>query len=802
MNPRKARPRWLRLGLWALSVLSFWCLAGTVVLTVMYLLFADEIPALPEFEAYTPPLTTRVHSRSGLLVGEFASQRREVVRVHKVPRRLVQAFLAAEDERFFSHGGIDPWGVLRAFIKNAIPGGSLQGGSTITQQVAKSFVGSDRTLVRKYKEGVLALRMEEKYTKEQILHLYLHEINLGNGSHGVQAASLNHFHKNVWDLSLPEMALLAALPQGPERRNPVTRPDRAKARRDWVLSRMHEEGFISESEMRKAQAAPLLAHRLVNPFKKVAPWFTEEVRRTLQERYGAAGLNEGGLVVETTLDVDWQHAAQRAMARGLEKVDRRQGYRGAHEHLDEEQRKEFLARLAAAEPAEVFPALVTAVDKQVVKVDTGHERGVLKLDKMRWARKPDPTVYVSSPSAAVKDARRVLRPGDVIMVRNVSSGEKQPPAFELVQPTGVQGALLSFEPALGYVRALIGGSDFSASEFNRATQACRQPGSTFKPLYYSLAIDKHDFSPATQLLDSPVVYDDPETGRYKPRNPSRDFKGFVTVHTALVNSMAVPSIKVLESVGVAPAIEWAMRLGITTELRPEVGLALGSSCVTPWDLSRAYAVFMLRGEKPDFHFIRKVTDRHGRVLLNHTSHLDPFQPWDEKFDRAYDRLASPPERVMSPQSSFLVTHLLKGVATRGTGARASRLKKPVAGKTGTTNDSADTWFLGFTRDVLTCVWVGNDSPANPLSRGEDGGRTALPIWLAYMQDALAGRPQGEFTPPDGITFARMDPLTGELASPGSPGSVLEAFKSGDTPRDPATDPDPADTRSLLDPGMF
>jgi len=463
------------------------------------------------------------------------------------------------------------------------------------------------------------------------------------------------------------------------------------------------------------------------------------------------------------------------------------------------------------------PAVVEQVKENYAWVAAGHTRCFLPIFGMRWARKPNPTVHYKSAAARVQDIRKVLAVGDLILVRRADAKALlagEPPAMKKILPTaeagkaeavivaleqipGVQGALASVEPALGYLKAMIGGYNFADSEFNRVLQACRQPGSCFKPVHYSLAIEEHDYNPATIIIDSAIVYDDPENqNRWKPENYERDFKGKVTVHTALVNSMNVPSIKVLDAVGIKEDIAWAHKLGITTGLREELGLALGSSCVKPWDMVQVYSVFNQGGRKPKLHLIRKVTDRFGRVLLNRTSHEDPWQAWDEKFDRAYDRLANPWPRLLSAQSNYILTHLLQGVATRGTGARAKRLGKPAAGKTGTTNDSADAWFMGFTHDVVTGVWVGHDEPKDPLGRGETGSRAALPIWLDFMQQVLADRPQDDFDVPEGITFARIDPLSGLLARPDTPQSVLEAFKKDEQPKEfmPAKD--------VVKPGQF
>jgi penicillin-binding protein 1A len=346
----------------------------------------------------------------------------------------------------------------------------------------------------------------------------------------------------------------------------------------------------------------------------------------------------------------------------------------------------------------------------------------------------------------------------------------------------MQGALVSVEPSLGYVRSIIGGYNFQDSEFNRVLQACRQPGSAFKPLHYSLAIESKNFNPATVIVDSAVVYDDPDNEkRWKPENFDADFKGPVTVHTALVKSMNLPAIKVLDAVGVTEAINWDHKLGITTPLAPELGLALGASCVKPWDLLQAYAVFNQGGFKTTSHFIRKVIDRYGRVLLNHTSYLDPYQTWDERFDRAYDRVADPPVRLISAESNYVLLSLLKAVCLYGTGAGAQTIHKPVAGKTGTTNKSADAWFVGFTHDVISLAWIGHDDPKDPLGIVETGSHTVVPIWANYMGRILAHRPQADFEIPKNITFAQIDPDTGYLARPDAPRSVQAAFKDGEQP---------------------
>jgi penicillin-binding protein 1A len=820
----RARSRWLRLLLWLGACLGLWIGGGMLGIFTLYLLVKDSVPEPPELEQYTPPITTRVFDQTGILVGEFAVERRDVVPAEAVPRKLVEALIASEDDRFFEHGGIDPLGILRAAIKNLQAGRIVQGGSTLTQQVAKSLIGREKTFTRKFKEAILARRLETKFSKEQILYLYLNQIYLGHGSYGVQAAARNYFHKNVWDLTLPEMATLAGLPQAPSDYDPVDAPAAAKERRAYVLARMREVGAITPEEEASAARQPIEAFPIPDIFRQRAPYYTEEVRRELSKRYGAEGVYEAGLNVETGLDLDWQRAAEEVLQPAIRALDLRQGFRGPLYHFDSDGKKaDFLAAverqlaqsddLAAGRPV---LAVVDEVQENLVRISVGTSvRGIIPVFGMRWARTPDPT---KSPTYnKITDCRKVLKTGDVILARKVepeSLLEGEPPGsrkllpegqpvFALTQIPGVQGALMTAEPESGYVRAILGGYSFDDSEFNRILQACRQPGSAMKPIIYSLAISQGKINPATVFMDSAEVYDDPENEtRWKPDNFDAESKGKVTVHTALVNSMNRVAIKVMrvcgdgESDAIARVIDWAKRLGITTGLKQELGLALGSSCVKPWDLIRAYAVFNRGGREAQFSFIRKVTDRFGRVLLNRTSWLDPFQSWDEKFDRAYDRLRRPPRRLIDADSAYVMTHLMYGVTQRGTAYLVRGLGKPAAGKTGTTNDSTDAWFIGFTRDVITGVWLGYDSPATPLGPFETGARTAVPLWLKYTQRILAQRPQKDFDVPPGITFARIDAATGLLARPDMPNSVLEAFKRGDEPKEftPAKD--------LARPGAF
>lgn len=615
-NPETKRPLPLRIAIWIAVSLVGLVVLGFVGFWILYAIVTYDVPDLDSIEEYNPPLTTRVFSQSGIVLAEFAVERRDVVPSSRIPPKLVQAFVASEDDNFFNHVGIDLMGIVRAAIKNMRAGRIVQGGSTITQQVAKSFVGREKTYTRKIKEAVLALGLESELSKEEILYLYLNQIYLGHGSYGVQAAARNYFRKNVWELDMGQMTTLAGLPQAPSLYDPVTRPEAALQRRRYVLERMQNVGYMDEHKAQEVLASPIDAKPIVDIFRQRAPYFTEIVRRQLQEKYETEGVYEAGLKVETTVDMDWQHSAQLAINRGLRQVDHRQGYRGALINIrKKDEVVEFLTavqqQLPDGEIPEDMPVLayVKKVAKNVVRLAIGHNRAVLPVMGMRWARRPDPTVHFKSEEARVQDARRVLKPGDVIVVQKVipdvlMGGE--PPEMrrflpkneelavvKLDQIPAVQGALLSVEPRMGYVKAIIGGYNFSDSEFNRVLQACRQPGSSFKPIHYSLAIEEKGYNPSTILLDTAVIYDDPEhQNRWKPENFGSDFKGQVTLHTALTNSMNVPSIKVMTAVGIRRAIKWARKLGITTPLRKELGLALGSSCVKPWDLTKVYSVLI------------------------------------------------------------------------------------------------------------------------------------------------------------------------------------------------------------------
>jgi penicillin-binding protein 1A len=808
------RPLSRRAAKWALFVAIGAANAALAAAIAGYVHFSRGLPELPTVESYRPPIVTEAISEDGQVAGEFFEERRKVVPYERIPRRVIQAFIASEDKNFFEHSGVDWLGTLRAAVNTYVLRRKVQGGSSLTQQSAKAILisaegfeaGTKRALSRKIREFILSKRLERAFTKEQILWMYLNGVYLGHHSYGVQSAAENYFRKNVEDLTLEEAALLAGLPQAPSRYSPFSHPESAKDRRRYVLRRMHEEGMITADERRRAEEAEVKVHGLDDVFRETAPFYVEQVRRQIVDRYGNDRLLHDGLRVEMAMDLEKQRAAQSAMLAGLMEVDHRQGFYGPVTHVEGEERRALAARLARAWPAgslaigDYCVGVVDRVDDRagIAAVAVGAQEGVLPLSGMRWARKPNPEVWY--PASAVTRVSSALSPGDVVVLRRVERKElvrreqefgggkaKDIPEAELLfaleQDPKLQGALVAVDPWSGYVLSMVGGYDFDASEFNRAFQACRQPGSAFKPIVYSAAIEKLDFTPATILTDAPIVFRDEENS-WKPQNYGEDFKGDVTVRTALVNSMNIPAVKTAEALankfGIQVLADWAKQLGITTPVKLELGSALGSSCVNLWELTNVYALFARYGEKRPSTFVKRVLDRDGNLLEDHSDWRDAWVPLSTRLGAAYAELARPREQAMDPRTAYITVSLLREVATVGTGARARELDKPAAGKTGTTNDSFDTWFMGFTHDLATGVWLGYDVNETPLARYETGGKAALPIWLDYMKAALRGRPQPEWEPPEGIVKVKIDPETGKAVEGGHRG-VEEPFKDGTQP---------------------
>ncbi|MBP7341443.1 MAG: PBP1A family penicillin-binding protein [Deltaproteobacteria bacterium] len=637
-------------------IVFFVILLVTVGGTAVYYILTLDLPGIDALKDYRPSIASRVLDENDELIDEFFLEDRKMIKIADVPKIAQYAFVAAEDSRFYQHKGFDIQSIFRAMFKNVEAGKIVQGGSTITQQVAKlMYLTPERKYVRKFKEAILSYRIDKYLTKDEILNLYLNQIYLGHGTYGIESASTGYFGKSAKDLTLPEAALLAGLPKAPTTYSPFLYFDRAKQRQIYVLTRMMEEGFITPEQMQQAAAEPLNL-RPMKPKDKVAAYFVEHVRRYVQEKYGGDILYKEGLTIYTTLNLSLQKAARDAVVKGLTEVETRNKY----------------------------------------------EAGL------------------------------------------------------------VQGALYCMDTGTGAIRALVGGRDFAKSEFNRAIQSRRQPGSAFKPLIYTAAFDK-GLNPSTRFVDSPIVFEDPsqEDGLWKPKNFDEKFLGPITMRTALVQSRNVVTVKILQDIGIDYATSYAANMGIESPLSRNLSLALGSSGVTLQELVRAYGVLANGGKKVAPYFIRKIVDRTGNV---------------------FEETKPQAEQVIDPRIAFMTTYVMQDVVESGTGRRVKSIGRPVAGKTGTTNDIRDAWFLGFTPSLITGVWVGFDQEKS-LGRQEVGGRAAAPIWLYFMEKALQGKPVESFPVPEGIVFVKVDSRTGLPASGAGPGTLFECFLDNALPSD-------------------
>ena len=741
------------------------CISGAA----LWYLWSSNLPYIGTLKDYNPPIISTIYSSDGEIIGRFWEEKRIVIPLDQVPKHVIHAFVAAEDSRFFEHRGVDFVGILRALIKNITAGKIEQGGSTITQQVTRSLLlkNTKRTYRRKAREALLSIQIEKNFSKERILFLYLNQIYLGHGAYGIEAAARTYFGKSAQDLDLAEAAMLAGLPQAPARYSPVTHYERAKARQRYVLERMREEGYITKEEEERAYNEPLEILENEEDYFRRAPYFTEYVRQYLLKKYGKARLYKGGLRVYTTLNLKMQEAAQKALKKGLEELDKREGYRGPLRHLEETEVSSYKQELLSKQPLPILmqggkaEALVEKVDDDKSRAELWilGQKAVLPLSEMKWARKPDPKVPYYR--ARVRKVSEVLSPGDVILVRLKKKAIKPFSwVVSLEQEPLVQGALLCMEPGTGKVRAMVGGRDFFVSQFNRAIQARRQPGSAFKPVIYSAALDK-GMSPADVIMDAPFVSDNGEDEKvWKPRNYKGKFFGPTILRTALAKSRNVITVKILRKIGIDYVISYARQLGIQSPLNEDLSLALGSSGLSLLELTRAYCVFANQGFLPKPIFVERVMDRNGEVI-------------EENHPES--------EQVISRQTAYVMTDLLKAVVNEGTGWRVKALHRPAAGKTGTTNDLRDAWFLGYVPQLVTGVWVGYDD-RTPMGKGETGSRAASPIWLYFMKEVLKDTPVEDFAVPEGVVFAKIDAKTGLLASPFSKKTVFQAFREGTEPR--------------------
>lgn len=761
-------------------VLTTLGIIGACGLFGLYIYASADLPSITKVSDYRPPLVTTVYARDGSIMGYLFREKRFLVNLDVMPEHLPKAFLAAEDSRFFEHNGVDYKAIVRAFVANMKEGGASQGGSTITQQLVKRLLLTpEKSYERKFKEAILAYRLESYLLKEHLLYLYLNHIYLGNSSYGVEAAARTYFGKHVEGLTLAESAVLACLPQAPSRYNPYTQPARTRERQLWVLARMFEVGFITKEQYKEAVEQPLEYKAMPDPSWKVGSWYLEEVRRQLIDffaednvkrlginidMYGEDAVYGGGLHVYTAMDPVHQRAAEQALRSGLHEADHRRGWRGPLEHLQKGEYAVFLRnndfRPELLDNAGWVRGLVTEVSKDGATVRLGTEyKGRIDVKTMRWCRTPNPKVAAAW-APQVQDAAKVLTPGDVIWVAawgaggtanpvtvsaESENGKNPVPAYAsatvttktmipltLEQMPDLQGALASIEVESGDLVAIAGGYAFSPeSQFNRATQARRQPGSSFKPIVYSAALDQ-GFTPGTIVHDSPFYLPDRYTGKvWAPGNADGKFLGAIPVSRALSASRNVCTVRVAQQIGINAVIERAHALGIPGEIPAFLPISLGSYEATPLEMAEAYSAFANQGKRIRPRIITSIGNNWNEELV-------AFQPGIED--------------AISPQNAYVMAHLLKGVVTGGTGSAARVLERPMGGKTGTSNDERDAWFIGFTPHLVSTVYVGYDNNM-PMGRSEYGGKAALPIFIKYRKVVEPNYEADDFPMPGGIIWS-------------------------------------------------
>ncbi|HRK06191.1 MAG TPA: PBP1A family penicillin-binding protein [Pseudobdellovibrionaceae bacterium] len=911
---RRLFPRLLALGIATVLIIIG---AGAV----MFLSATSALPEIFKVDDYKPLLVTEVYAKGGERMGEFMRENRTLVPIDKIPEKLIEAFLATEDRKFYEHKGINYLAIARALLEG-FRGERIRGASTITQQLAKQlFLTPERTLTRKLREAVLAKQLEEHLSKKEILYLYLNQIYFGSGAHGVAAAAETYFRKELKDLTLAEIAMIAGLPQRPTDWSPIANPKNAKRRQREVLNNMAEVGYITAAEA-EAAANEVVKVYIDRSYRDVAPFVMETIRQMLVAKIGEAKVLDEGLKVYTSIDFQAQQAAQEQVREGLRAVDKRQGYRGPLRRLEKpEELENFFVRgkkaledkiapvrfiepekpadteAKAEKPAalpifqkldaqkrvvsnlppyatkgQIVEAVITRIEDGLglVEVRFADVQALMDLKDFEWARKPDPN---SNPDYAPKLAKPSLafKVGDVVLVKITGDKFVSPRSKDLLgkiaaarkaggkldhlnfdnyaqvaldQEPAVEGSLISFDLKTGQVAAMVGGYDFARNQFNRALQAKRQTGSSFKSIVYAAALDK-GYTPATLVQDTPLVFEgrdasnvegqDSDMQKWKPSNHGEKFSGDILFRTALSKSLNIPTVKILENIGVSWALEYARRLGIFSPLNPDLSLGLGSSSVTLYEMTKAFSHFARLGKRIRPKIVEKVIDRQGNVILDGLS-LDEYfakdlGPMEEEFEQkrqaalakrmgeaAPEPTAAPtaapedpeiadpsatpgqdktlpiatsprlffddPDQLISPQTAYVATTLLQSTVNDegGTAARARALGRPVAGKTGSTNGYFDGWFVGYTTQYATGVWVGFDEERS-LGLGEVGGRTALPIWLEFMKATHGDEPGQNFSQPPGIVIANIDAETGKLASVSSRKVLTQAFIRGTEPRE-------------------
>ncbi len=850
---------------------------AVVIISVagLYLAYQSVKKSLPEvikLEDYKPLLVSQVYDRNGKKAGEFFRERRVLIPYNEIPDFVVKAFLAAEDDQFFQHNGINPQALFRAAIANMRAGRNVQGGSTITQQVAKTLLLNDnkKTFGRKIRDILLALQMEENLSKEDILYLYLNQIYFGQSAYGIEMASQSYFRKPAKKLTVPEAAILAGLPKAPSDFSPTRNPVRAKERQIYVLKRMAENKFITHEAADEFIKTPLKVY-LPEEYDQKAPFYMETIRQLLVQQLGEDVILDQGVKIIAALDLENQKSANQSVKNGLKELDKRQGFRGAEKNIaDDKERTEFLLKqkkqlISDSNPertilpdgsfAEVeivskkgkiseiknkkqirlpsyleigntYKGVVKQINDDVgyVVVDLPDTEGIIDFETMTWARKVN--FDIKSENGKIKKPSVALKVGDVIDVKLISEkltwaktkNKKIIPAqfdissylaLELDQEPLVEGSLLSIDQTTQDVLAMVGGYSFGRNEYNRALQAARQTGSAFKAIVYAAALEKN-YNPSTRIIDAPVVYKQmgaDEEGQgdekiWKPSNHGHEFSGEITMRNALVKSLNIPSVKIMEDIGVDYATEFARRLGIFSKLNPDFTLVLGSSSLTLYEMTKVFSELGRLGQRTHPVIVKKVIDRNGKVLLENLSLESRFLNETESIDQNFEdqrkkyltkteseENAQPshlyfnnPEQLIRPETAYVITDMLRGTITdpNGTGGSAAQLGRDTAGKTGTTNGYVDAWFMGYTANVATGVWVGFDKEKT-IGKGEVGGRAALPIWLEFMKAVHEKLPVLTFTIPAGIKTVKIDVDSGKLANTSTVRTINQAFIEGTEP---------------------
>ncbi|HVJ78163.1 MAG TPA: penicillin-binding protein 1A [Hyphomicrobium sp.] len=796
---RKKRRKSLLLSFLGFSFATFVVLfvAGSAGVGFLVWQASRDLPDYESLSKYEPPVMTRIHAHDGSLIAEFARERRIFVPINTIPKRIIGAFLSAEDRRFYEHGGLDFQGILRAVfaaVEAKVHGSNrrTQGASTITQQVAKNFLlTNERSIERKIKEAILAVRIESAYSKDKILELYLNEIYLGMNSYGVAAAALTYFNKELKDLTIEEAAYLAALPKGPNNYNPFRQKKRATERRDWIIGEMAENGYITPEEATAAKAKPLVVNiRPSGAHISTAEFFAEEVRRWLLAKYGEDKLYGGGLSVRTTLDPHLQKLARTALVDGLVKFDRKRGWRGPVAKIDISG-DWGVALGAIRSPSDIKPwRLGVVLETQKAKAIVGfkparkqdstlaknREAVEVSFDEMKWA------ALQHGKKIKANSTADILKPGDVVYVAPKDPDNIQG-AWQLMQIPKIGGGLVAMDPYTGRVLAVVGGFSFDVSQFDRVIQAKRQPGSSFKPFVYAAAID-NGYKPTSVILDAPIEIDQgPGQDIWKPENyDEKEVTGPETLRFGIEHSRNQMTVRLAQDLGMPLIIEYAKRFGIYDDMLPVLSMSLGAGETTLLRMATGYCMLANGGKEVKATLIDRIQDRYGRTIWRHDERQCMGCTADHWAHQAEPELIDDRRQILDPHTAYQMTSILEGVVQRGTGKVLRSLNRPVAGKTGTTNEEKDAWFLGYTPNLVVGVYIGYDTP-KPMGRGGTGGMIAAPVVGEFLKDALDKTPPEPFRVPPGIKFVRIDLKTGLRATADDPNTIIEAFKPNEDPDD-------------------